>query len=96
LTELGFVFQPEFKFHDKRKWRLDYVIGCSPRYYAASLAVEIEGGLWTHGRHTRAKGYENDLRKYNAATAMGYRIFRFSTNQVLRGEARDFLKEHLK
>jgi len=43
------------------------------------LAVEIDGGTWVQGRHTRGAGYESDCRKINAATAMGWRVWRFTT-----------------
>lgn len=94
LRELGLKFEREFRFHPERKWRLDYSV--LPRNeYAHAVAVEIEGAIWTNGRHTRGKGYQADLDKYNAATAMGYQVYRFSTNDVLHGRAKAFLAEHV-
>ena len=96
MQELGLVFEREYKFHPKRKWRFDYFIyakfgmvgrGCGP-------AVEIEGGIYSRGRHVRGKGYENDLEKYREAAALGYKVYRFSTQEVLNGTAREFIKEH--
>lgn len=92
LRELGLAFEPEYRFHNKRLWRFDYRIkaiedGC--------VAIEIEGGIWNRGRHTRGKGFQGDLDKYNAASAEGWRVFRFSTEDVLTGRAKQFLKEHL-
>jgi len=49
--------------------------------------VEVEGGIWSGGRHTRGKGYLRDLEKYNAATMMGFQVIRFSTDQVKSGHA---------
>ena len=51
------------------------------------ILVEVEGGIWSGGRHTRGKGYLGDMEKYNAATVMGYRLIRFSTEQVKSGLA---------
>lgn len=59
------------------------------------LAIEIEGGLFVQGRHSRGVGMQKDMDKYNAATMMGYRVLRFSTTDVLRGRAKAFLAEHL-
>jgi hypothetical protein len=97
LKELGLTFFPEFRFHKERKWRLDYILtdesgACLLR---GATAIEIEGAIWSRGRHTRGKGYQADLDKYNAATMMGYRVLRFSTHDVLTGRAKAFLAEHL-
>ena len=97
LTELDIQFVKEYHFAlPKRHWRFDYLL-CDGEENVTSLnvAVEIEGGLFSAGRHTRGKGYQADLDKYNAATMMGYRVLRFSTADVLRGRAKAFLAEHL-
>ena len=99
LTELGFGWNEEYKFHPERKWRLDFLLYIWPRSvkdkHLSGIAIEIEGGIWTRGRHTRGKGYQADLDKYNHATMMGYRVLRFSTDDVMHGRAKAFLAEHL-
>ena len=60
----------EFKFHPTRKWRFDYAI---PEH---KIAIEVEGGVWTGGRHTSPQGFLGDMEKYNTATLMGWRVFR--------------------
>jgi very-short-patch-repair endonuclease len=89
LKELGLAFTPEYKFDKKRKWRFDYLITSWHLF-----AIEIEGGIFTQGRHTRGAGYLKDLEKYREATALGYRVYRFSTDEVLNGTAREFIKKH--
>src|SRR5262249_54327951 len=79
----------EYAFHPTRKWRFDYA------WPAWSIAVEIEGGTWSGGRHTRGKGYAEDARKYNAAAEAGWRVFRFTTEMVLTGEALSVLERVL-
>lgn len=81
LKVLRIEFEREFKFHPKRKWRADFHI------IDKRILVEVEGGIWSGGRHTRGKGYLGDLEKYNAATMMGYQVLRFSTEQVKSGLA---------
>jgi hypothetical protein len=54
--------------------------------------VEVEGGTWTGGRHNRPVGYAKDLEKYNRATLLGWRVFRFTTQQFKNGEAGEFLE----
>lgn len=74
-------FEQEFKFHETRKWRADFLIT------GHKLLVEVEGGIWSGGRHTRGSGYQADMEKYNAATVLGYQVLRFSTAQVKSGMA---------
>jgi len=66
---------PEYKFHPARKWRFDYAI---PKYM---IAIEVEGGVWNNGRHTRGAGYIKDMEKYNEATILGWRILRYTPQQ---------------
>jgi very-short-patch-repair endonuclease len=75
----------EYKFDDDGRWKFDFAI---PR---ARLACEIEGGVWVSGRHTRGSGFVADCVKYNHATALGWTVFRFPTQAILLGEAREIL-----
>lgn len=74
-------FDEEFHFHPSRKWRADFHL------ISRKILVEIEGGLFSGGRHTRGKGYIEDMEKYNSATMLGYQVIRFSTQQVTSGKA---------
>jgi very-short-patch-repair endonuclease len=74
-------FEREYRFHPIRKWRFDFA---DPEM---KIAVECEGGVYSGGRHTRGKGFENDCEKYNAATVMGWRVLRFSRRFIENGQA---------
>lgn len=77
--------QREFRFHPHRAFRFDFAwpqLPCGRR-----LAVEIEGGLHSGGRHVRPQGYKRDLEKYNSAVALGWTLLRFSSAMVFNGEA---------
>lgn len=76
----------KFKFHPKRRWRFDYAI---PEY---RIALEVEGGVWTGGRHTRPQGFLGDIEKYNTATLMGWRVFRTTPDDLLRTATLNLLK----
>jgi very-short-patch-repair endonuclease len=89
LAELGCEFVSEYRFHPLRKWRFDWAL---PEY---KLAIEQEGGIWTGGRHTRGKGYQQDLNKYNHAVMLGWKVLRFSVEDIRKGTAKAFLKEYL-
>jgi hypothetical protein len=98
MREAGFHFSPEFKFYEERDWRADYVI----HHENGPILVEIEGGVGYFknpkgqvirgGRHSREEGYRSDLEKYRMASALGYKLFRFSTREVLDGTAKAFLE----
>jgi len=60
----------EYQFHPRRRWRMDYA------WPDLRLFLEVEGGVWVAGRHTRGSGYIKDLEKYNTAAAMGWRLIR--------------------
>lgn len=79
----------EIRFAKPRRWAFD--LGYSDR----KVAIEVEGGVWSRGRHVRPQGYMNDARKYNAAAAKGWTVYRFATEQVKSGEAIQFLIETL-
>ena len=91
LKELGLEFETEFKFHPERDWRFDYRCMAQDLSY---FAIEIEGGVWQQGRHNRAAGYLKDMEKYREAAALGYRVYRFSPQEVLNGTALEFLRRH--
>ena len=69
--------QEEWKFHNQRKWRFDYA------WPDNAVALEIEGGTWMKGGgHGRGSGYLRDILKYNEATRMGWRVYRFTPEQL--------------
>lgn len=73
--------EPEYRFHPVRRWRWDY---CWPEQM---IAMEIQGGTWTRGRHTRGRGYSNDCTKLNEGQLHGWRVFWFTTEMVNDGSA---------
>ena len=71
----------EHRFHPKRRWRFDLA------WIDKKLAVEVDGGTWTNGRHVRGKGYQNDCIKYGAAMELGWNIYRCTGDMVKKGIA---------
>lgn len=64
--------ESEYRFTEGRQWRLDYA------WPDCRVAVEIEGGAWTGGRHTRGAGFVEDCRKYNCAQCLGWTVLRYT------------------
>lgn len=81
LQAVKIEYEREFKFCPDRKWRADF------RISDTKILVEVEGGIWSGGRHTRGSGFEKDCEKYNWAAANGWIVLRYSTRQVMAGEA---------
>ncbi len=80
------AIEREYRFHPTRKWRFDAAIP------ALKIAIEIEGGVWTNGRHTRGSGAIADMEKYNEAAKLGWFVYRFHSNAVKNGNAVQFLR----
>lgn len=66
----------EHRFHPTRKWRFDYA------WPDLRVALEIEGGIWTGGRHTSGAGYQKDMEKYNQAAILGWCLLRITPEQA--------------
>jgi hypothetical protein len=66
----------EYRFHPVRRWRFDYA------WPSKFVALEVEGGIYVQGRHTRGAGFKNDMEKYNEAAAMGWRLLRFTPSEL--------------
>jgi uncharacterized protein (UPF0128 family) len=73
--------EKEYRFHDVRKWRFDLA------WPDRKIALEVEGGAYISGRHTRGKGYEGDCEKYSMAAILGWCVVRATTGQVKSGLA---------
>ena len=79
----------EFRFHPVRRWRFDFA------YPHLMLAIEVEGGSWINGRHSRGKGMSEDAVKYNTAVIMGWRVLRFTSDLIKSGEAIKMIEDFL-
>tara|TARA_R110002153_G_scaffold239886_1_gene394447 strand:+ start:5843 stop:6205 length:363 start_codon:yes stop_codon:yes gene_type:complete len=77
----------EHKFHPIRRWRFDYA------WPDHKIALEVEGGVWTGGRHTSSVGFIKDMEKYNAAACLGWRIIRCQPSTLMKLATIETLKE---
>lgn len=82
-------FVEEHRFHATRRWRFDFA------WVAQRVAVEVEGGVWSGGRHTRGAGFVADARKYNEAVRLGWRVLRFVPGRNWLEEAVPLITEIL-
>ena len=71
----------EYRFHPDHQWRFDFA------WPDRLIAVEVEGGTWATGRHSRGTGFELDCIKYAEAAIMGWRVVRVTSDMVEDGRA---------
>lgn len=80
----------EHRFAPPRRWRFDLA------WPDRMLAVEVEGGVWVGGRHTRPGGFEADAVKYAEAAVAGWRVLRVTPRMVDAGTALGYLQRLLR
>ena len=90
LRSEGIGFMREHRFAPPRKWRFDFILVAVPR-----VAIEVEGGVWTRGRHTRGSGFVEDCAKYNEAACRGWIVLRVPSQWVHDGTAMRYIKRLL-
>lgn len=81
LNARGISYERELMLIPKRRFRFDFLLA------EFALVIEVEGGTWSGGRHTSGAGFRSDCVKYNAALELGYRVLRYTTDMVTKGEA---------
>ena len=79
----------EYRFHPVRRWRLDFYWPC------CDFAVEVEGGTFVNGGHSRGLGFEKDCEKYGQAMLAGITVYRCTGNIIKRGEAVQVIEKML-
>lgn len=87
---LGGEWWAEWPFHPTRKWRFDYA--CPE----LKIAIEVDGGIFTGGRHSGGVGQLRDFEKGNAACAMGWYVFHTAPEDMHDLEFRKLVLEAIK
>src|SRR5271168_5158384 len=65
-----FVREHCFDSRTGRKWRFDF------SWLEEKVALEVEGGIWIGGGHSRGSGVAKDMAKYNSAVLLGWKVLR--------------------
>lgn len=55
----------------------------------AMVAVELDGGIFSGGRHSGGIGQVDDMHKCNAALLLGWRVFHLTNARTSGSKARD-------
>jgi hypothetical protein len=58
----------EHRFAPPRRWRFDFA------WPSLKVAIEVQGGIWTQGRHTQGAALLKEWEKLNTAALAGWRV----------------------
>ena len=82
--------ETEFVFHPVVKWRFDFA------WPGQKVYLEVQGGLFIGGRHTRGAALIKEYEKLNNATMLGWRGLFFQPSEVCMMDTVKIIKEALK
>jgi hypothetical protein len=68
--------KPQHVFHPQRKWAFDF---SWPRY---KIALEVNGGTYMRGRHSRGAGQRKDYEKWSEASLLGWLLILVDSKDV--------------
>jgi very-short-patch-repair endonuclease len=83
------LFERQFKIILGRRFKADFY------FPVARLIVEVDGGGWIHGRHSRGAGMERDCEKSALIAAMPARLLRVTPKHVEDGRALNWILKAL-
>lgn len=76
----------QFKFHPDRRWKADFA------WPDENLLVEVQGGVWIKGGHTRGKGFIKDRERNNEAQLIGFFVLEVCREHIESGKAIEWIK----
>lgn len=83
------LFEQQVKAVPGRQFKFDFA--CPSRRFL----VELQGGNYQRGAHSRPLGLKRDYEKCNLAQRHGWRIFQFDGDAVRDGDALEWVVEEL-
>ena len=85
LAELGVHFDRQHKYAPGRRLRADFALRLQ------GLLTEVMGGVYNRRAYGSVTGVLADIDRLNAATMAGWRMLRFTPDQVADGTAKDMV-----
>jgi len=76
----------EHRFYPERMWRFDLA------WPESKVAIEVQGGIWGYGRHTRGAALLKEWEKINTAASMGWKILYCQPTELCMTVMVDYLK----
>lgn len=78
---------PEYRFRADRRWAIDWAWPGVFALCRGGLALEVQGGIFTQGRHVRGAALLKEMQKLNALACDGWRVLFMTPEQFDRGDA---------
>jgi hypothetical protein len=75
----------EYRFAPPRRWKFDLA------WVNPKVAVEVQGGLFIHGRHVRGGALAREYEKLNTANILGWCVLLILPAQIQDGTLQTFL-----
>ena len=72
-----------------KRYRLDFA------HPFSRTGVEIQGGVYSRGRHVTGSGYERDCKKYNLAYTSGWTIFLLTSTMAKDSAWHAVIADHI-
>jgi len=90
----------ELKFHPERMWRFDIAWAstkCLAEYQLpiivdSKVAIEIQGGIWITGGHSRGAQMKKDWEKWMEAQRMGWKMAWCEPKDLLTKQTADIIR----
>lgn len=76
----------EYEFCPGRKWRFDWL------FAEIDLVLEVQGGIFSQGRHTRGAALLKEHEKLNYAAILGYRVMFCTPEDIEKGSIFPLIK----
>lgn len=93
---------PEHRFHETRKWRWDYAwtkLEYTHEYSTfviyLKVALEVQGGIWSRGRHATGAGIKGDMEKFSEGAALGWRLLLVEPKDLCSPATMDLIRRAL-
>ena len=82
------ISSPEFehRFHKSRRWRIDIA------WPGKLLALEVQGGIFTQGRHVRGGALLKEWEKLNSLAEHGWRVIYCQPSDLMTQKTLDTIK----
>jgi hypothetical protein len=79
----------QHRFAPPRRYRFDLA------WPDQMVAVEVQGGIWSGGRHARGSGIAAECQKFSLAAAMGWRVLPVTREMIEDGIAVELIRRAL-
>ena len=79
----------EYRFHRERKWKFDFA------WPDQQIALEVDGGIWSYGRHNRGSGITKTWEKENTANLLHWHIFKCEPKTLCTRQTTEMIRAAL-